>query len=204
MRWSYGDTIVRREVLNDGRPWMASVVYVVDDSDEQLVTYTPSGARFGFLDGAFPTESGRHPWEDVGKQRWEGHGVLQIQRPGDDHAVWCFWTGADRVFRTWYVNIQEAFRRTPIGFDTQDLELDIVVSPDGTWELKDADIMDQRTEEGRFHPAQVKRVFALGDELIARLRAGDWWWDETWSSWEPDPAWDAVDLPADWAAYPTR
>jgi NAD(P)H-flavin reductase len=49
------------------------------------------------------------------------------------HAVWVFWEGASRDLAGWYVNIQEPFRRTSIGFDTQDLELDIVIEPDGSW-----------------------------------------------------------------------
>jgi hypothetical protein len=197
MRWSYGDAIVRREVLNDGRPWLAHVVYVVEDSDDHLVTFTPSGAPFAFLDGHFPTETGRHPWHGQ-RDRWQGHGSLHIQRPGDEHAVWCFWSGPDRVLSTWYINLQEAFRRTPIGMDTQDLELDIVVSPDGSWQVKDADVMDQRVEEGRYTAEQVKRIFAVGDELVGRLHDGVWWWDEKWAAWEPDPQWGPVAPPDGW------
>jgi hypothetical protein len=42
------------------------------------------------------------------------------------------WEGAARAFGAWYVNLQEPFRRSRLGFDTQDLELDVVVSPDGS------------------------------------------------------------------------
>lgn len=55
---------------------------------------------------------------------WAGHGCLMVQRPGEHHAVWHFWDGADRRFSHWYVNLQTAFRRTAIGYDTQDLEVD--------------------------------------------------------------------------------
>ena len=103
---------MRREVLNDGRPWLAAVVYVVDDTAEHLVTYLPEGTEFGFIQGDFPTRTGQHPWNGGAGTRWQGHGTLMVQRPGDDHAVWHFWTGADRAFDHWYVNIQQAFRRT--------------------------------------------------------------------------------------------
>jgi hypothetical protein len=39
--WQRGEVIVRREVLNDGRPWLAVMVYVVEDSEDHLVTYLP-------------------------------------------------------------------------------------------------------------------------------------------------------------------
>ncbi len=67
---------------------------------------------------------------------WD-HGVLMLQRPGEAHAVWHFWDGPDRDFTCWHLNLQAPFRRTPIGYDTQDLELDLVVSPDGSFVLKD-------------------------------------------------------------------
>ena len=44
-----------------------------------------------------------HPWAD--REAWQGHGVLQLQRPGEMHAVWVFWSGPDRTFSYWYVNL---------------------------------------------------------------------------------------------------
>ncbi|HVE98001.1 MAG TPA: DUF402 domain-containing protein [Mycobacteriales bacterium] len=204
MAWSYGDTIVRREVLDDGRPWEAMTVYVVDDSDDQLVVYLPEGAELGFLEGEFPTESGGHPWNRGPGTRWVGHGVLMVHRPGEDHALWHFWSGPDRAFEAWYVNIQEAFRRTPIGFDTRDLELDIVVPVDGDWYFKDREKLAGHVERGHFTAEQVERVVALGDELGAELAAGRRWWDEKWASWAPEPSWRPVPLPQSWAGVPVR
>jgi Protein of unknown function (DUF402) len=42
-----------------------------------------------------------------------------------------FWRGEHDAFTCWYVNLEEPFHRTPIGIDFADLELDIVVLPDG-------------------------------------------------------------------------
>lgn len=202
MGWEGGEVIVRREVLNDGRPWLAAMVYVVEDSADQLVTYLPGGTELGFLDGQFPTRDGKHPW-NRGSRRWEGHGTLMVQRPGDEHAVWHFWSGPNRSFQCWYVNFQKAFRRTAIGYDTQDLELDIVVSPDGSWVFKDRELLAGHVERGLHSAAQVDRVLALGDELGAKLDAGDRWWDEAWSRWSPDESWIPVALPPDWHTVPT-
>jgi len=199
VRWQYGETIVWREVLNDGRPWLASTVYVVEDTSEHLITYIPTGAPYGFLDGEFPTETGRHPWEAAGG-KWEGHGCLQISYPDEAHAVWHFWSGPERTFSRWYLNLQEPFRRTAIGMDTQDLELDIVVHLDGSWEFKDDELLDAHAERGRYTAEQVAGIRAVGDDLNARLQRGHWW-DERWSKWEPDPDWTPVPLPSDWADY---
>jgi hypothetical protein len=89
--WSEGDVILRREVLNDGRPWVEHPVVVVRDEPDLLATYTAEGTPFTFPPGEFPTPDGRHPWH--GRRCWHGHGVLMLQRPGEAHAIWVFWQG---------------------------------------------------------------------------------------------------------------
>lgn len=205
-RWSHGDVIVRREVLGlspiDERgpdrwaerpPWLAVPVHVVEDTDHALVTYLATGAELRFPDGAWPTPDRRHPWSS--RSAWEGNGTLMVQRPGEHHAVWHFWKGADRHFDCWYVNLQTAFVRTEFGYDTQDLELDLVVHPDGSWLMKDRELLDQRVEEGRFSPALRDEVVRLGDALGAKLDAGRHWWDHRWAEWTPPAAWVDTVLP---------
>ena len=127
-----------------------------------------------------------------------------VQRPGDDHAVWHFWSGEDRTFRCWYINLQTAFARTDLGFDTMDLELDLVVFPDGSWMLKDLDALAERVADGRLTQTVVDHVVALGERLGDELDAGRWWWDTAWADWRPDPD-DAVpDLPPGWETHARR
>ncbi|MGH9136106.1 MAG: DUF402 domain-containing protein [Acidimicrobiales bacterium] len=199
-RWAHGDVVVRREVLGfdpierqgplppwTGEPLLTVPVFVVEDTDEQLVTYIPPGAPFAFPEGEWPTGDGGHPWR--GKDRWQGHGCLMVQRPGDHHAVWHFWQQPGRRFSCWYINIQTAFRRTADGYDTQDLELDIVVSPDRSWRFKDLEVLPDRVAQGRYAAPLTEWVVELGEQLGAELDAGRWWWDPTWAEWEPDPSW---------------
>ena len=188
--WAEGKVILRREVLNDGRAWLEVPVVVVRDDPTLLASYIPEGTPFHFPDGDWPTANGRHPWH--GRLRWEGHGVLMLQRPGEAHAIWVFWDGAEREFGGWYVNLQEPFRRTAAGYDTQDLELDIVVALDGGWEWKDADVLETRIREGRYTAEQVERTWVEGRRVVAELEAGRRWWDASWAGWEPDPAWGHV------------
>lgn len=175
---------------------MAVPVFVVEDSDEALVTYIAPGAEFGFPPGVWPTPDGRHPWS--GRRGWSGHGALMVQKPGEHHAVWHFWTGPERTFAYWYVNLQTAFVRTAVGYDTQDLELDIVVQPDGRWTLKDLELLDQRVAEGRFSPQLARWVVSLGEQLTAELDAGRHWWDHRWADWSPNENWDSPLLPPGW------
>jgi hypothetical protein len=197
MGWAYGDVIVLREIAW-GRPWLAIPEIVVEDTDDLLVTFIATGAPFGYAAGSWPTESGLHPWQP--RTAWQGNGVLVMQRPGDPYAVWHFWHGEDRQFLSWYLNLQEPFRRTAIGVDTQDQELDVIVFPDGQWLLKDDEYMDQRVREGRYSSAEVADIRAVGARLTAMVDAGDTWWDPAFTSWNPDPSWATPVLPDGWEA----
>lgn len=196
--WRPGELIVRREVLGlqpdevvDRTPaagaWMELPVFVVADTPELLVTYTAPGAEFGFPPGRWPTPDGRHPWSE--RDSWTGNGCLMLQRPDDHHAVWHFWDGADRTFTCWYLNLQTAFVRTPTGYDTQDLELDIIVFPDGSSIVKDDDVIDDRVTEGRYSAELVRWVRAYGRALTDRLDTDGPWWDRSWARWTPPDGW---------------
>src|SRR5438874_282044 len=126
MSWAYGDVIVHREIAW-GRPWLGMPERVVEDTRGLLVTYIPERAPFGYTPGPWPTETGLHPWQP--NTEWKGNGALVLQRPGDAYSVWHFWAGDERRFEAWYINLQEPFRRTSIGYDTQDHELDVIVLP---------------------------------------------------------------------------
>jgi hypothetical protein len=186
-RWRRGEVILRREVLNDGRPWLEFPVILIRDDPELLATYVASGTPVRFRVGPWPTPNGLHPWH--GQKAWEGHGALMLQRPGDMYAVWVLWQGPDRRFDCWYLNIQEPFRRTDHGYDTQDLELDIIVNADGSWTLKDEDVLEQRIAEGRYTRDQMDEVRKEAARLTSELEAGRRWWSDDWSRWSPDPTW---------------
>ena len=165
--WGIGDVVVRREVIGlefDGhaaptaRVWFAYPVHVVHDSDDLLVSYVGPRAEFGFVDGRWSTATGAHPWR--GRTHWEGHGCLMVQHPRDPYAVWHYWHGPDRNFLCWYVNFQAPLRRTAAGYDTQDFELDIVVFPDGSWRVKDLELIPQRVSEGYISSDVADRVVA--------------------------------------------
>jgi hypothetical protein len=187
-----GSTIVRRDVWR-GQPKVAWGGIVVADEPELLALYMPEGSPLRFTSDFFGEP---HPWSST--DRWRGHGVLQLQRPGELHAVWVFWTGADRDFAAWYVNIQEPFRRTRLGFDTQDLELDIVVAPRGSWRLKDDEKLEEWVERGRWTPEEVASIRGEAARVVELLGVGSRWWGDEWADWCPEPDWPQPTLPAGW------
>lgn len=215
--WRPGQVIARREVLGqqpDGLPvpeplpawwggtWLGMASHVVTDNSDALVTYVGPGAQLQPVAGRWPSADGAHPWHQR-QLAWTGHGALMVHPRGADHAIWHFWDGPDRTFSCWYINLQTAYRRTESTLDTQDLELDLIVWPDGSVEVKDADLMATRVAEGRFSQALVGRVEADCGQLLDDLRHGRRWWDPDWAHWEPDPSWRGARLPAGWLDVPT-
>ena len=203
--WQWGEVVLRSEQLGlqpddveTPQPvegvWLEGPVYVVDDSSEQLVSYTAPGTRFRFPGGPWPTPDGRHPWHDNGG--WQGHGCLMVQRPDEHVAVWHFWDGPDRKFVCWYLNLQTAFVRSECGYATQDLELDILVFPDGSHLVKDAEVLDDRIVEGRYSPELVEWIRDYGEDLVRRLQSEGPWWDRSWADWVAPAEWRDPARPA--------
>jgi hypothetical protein len=184
-----GEPILRRDVWR-GRPVGAWAGVVVRDDSELLALWMPDGSPLRFTDDFFGAP---HPWS--GRDRWTGHGVLQLQRPGDAYAVW---HGAGPHLDGWYVNLQDPFRRTPRGFDTLDNVLDIVVGLDGSWEWKDWEELDEWVGRGRYTEEEVAAIRVEGRRVAADLDAGRRWWGDEWLAWGPDPSWQVPELPGDW------
>ena len=201
MEWRPGSVIVERQVWH-GRVVAAFPSVVIESGDDRLVTYVAPGAEFGFVEGAYPGPDGRHPW--YGRRGWAGHGMLQVLERDRWVAVQHYWTGQERSFACWYLNIQEPLRPTEIGFDSQDLELDVVVAPDGRWSIKDDELLDQRVQEGRWTPTEAGAIRAIGDALVRDVLEPDcWWWDRAWSDWVA-PRVEPPRLPSGWADVPAQ
>ncbi|MBV1848790.1 DUF402 domain-containing protein [Catellatospora tritici] len=194
-RFAPGDTIVRREIMH-GEVWFGYAGICVQDTDDLLVTFLPGGTRFGYpRHGAFP--AGQHPYQLQGRQEWHGHGMLALHFPGIDHAVFVFWKGPRRTWNGWYFNLQDAPRRTAIGFDTLDHELDLHWAPGAPrWEWKD-EVEFAQTGPVRY-PGRMEAIQAEGDRVARLLDAGERWWSDSWADWRPDPRWLPRQLPAGW------
>jgi hypothetical protein len=181
-----------------GRPWAGIPQVVVSDEADVLITYLPEGAPFGFAAGEFP--GGVHPWAHRG--RWEGHGALMLRRPGDRYSVWVFWQGEERRFWGWYVNLEEPYRRSAIGFDTLDHELDLWSEDGATWHLKDEEGVEQRVAEGRFDEQEAERIWADADAFRAEYERDGPWWDLAWAEWTPPADLVTPSLPEGWELVP--
>ncbi len=150
---------------------------VDSDSDGVLAMVLEDGMAFSY-DNLDPP----HPWAP--QDAWRGPTVLQLRRRGDWYSVWKFFTGDH--FDGWYVNMERPYVRTATGIDTDDLELDLVIEPDGNRQWKDVEFLHARLDQGRLSLDDLTHVLAAAAEVTELLDRGDRWW-APWDDWTPRP-----------------
>jgi hypothetical protein len=195
-RFSPGDPIVLRE-LWDGRVFEARPTVVVQDDPDQIALFLPPGVRCAVPiagDGSTLRVPDR-PWHLEVRARGP-QGVLSFAWPGIPYAV-LLWTTDDH--RVWYVNLERPLERSPVGFDTVDHALDVLVELDGSsWSWKDEDELAEAIRDGLFTQEQADDFRRWGVRARDRILAGEPPFDRDWTGWRPDPAWPTPVLPKGW------
>ncbi len=195
--WQPGDVVALRYLMRTtGRPGAAWPLRVVEDRDEIVALYLRRGSRFRQVrrvDGSY-------------KQIWDmwRYDTLRLMFPDRFYSVWLFWDhdGPQRSFRAYYVNMEEPFRRTSIGFDTNDHQLDIVVLPDLTWSWKDQDVFEEFVRIGNYSQEFAEHVRQEAAKVIDLIEAKRPPFRDSWEEWAPDPSWSIPELPSGWEDVP--
>lgn len=113
--------------------------------------------------------------------------------------IMLFWSAGQADFLGWYVNLQQPLRRTALGFDYLDQELDIVISPDrSTWSWKDEAAFEDAQRRGVISPRQAALVRAAGEHIIAHLHDEQSIFAQSWEHWSPPTTWRIPKLPLHW------
>lgn len=177
---------------------------VVQDSDDWLALWMPVGTRMRFIDladraRAVPDQlHGEHPTLEF--RRGE---VLRLMRPDKHTSIWLHWRpDEERAFLGWYVNIEAPYIRTPIGVDTTDLSLDLVVWPDLSWEWKDEHLEKHFEDLGVFTPEESRRIREHGERVIADVEARRPPFDGAFLDWRPPSEWAIPEVHAGWEFHP--
>jgi hypothetical protein len=167
--------------------------YVVREDEDLVVLYLPLGTV-----GKRPLSDGRpirgqadREWE-LRDHTWHTFSRLTLIQWGRAHSVELL-RDETGEFEGWYVNIQEPLRRSRLGFETDDLVLDIRVQPDGSWTWKDEDELEEAVVLGRFNEDEGRAIRAEGQRVIEERP-----WPTGWEDWRPDPAWPVPKLPKGW------
>jgi hypothetical protein len=179
-------------VLRDmwfGRVWRAGPMRLVAERDGLAALFCPRGTVW------------RIPVDDAGRliriptAAWtlEEHAAqdasLALIRPGARHSVWLMFDDEGQ-FDYWYVNFERKTRRTPVGFDTKDEKLDLIVGRDGSMRWKDEDELAEAARRGLVDEDEVR---SEAERVLA-----DPPWPTGWEDFRPDPDWPVPKLPRGW------
>lgn len=186
--WSSGDVVAVRELWK-GRVWKARPWIVVRDDPDELALWIPAGTPTKIPDGSGIPRDERSLRDGV-----HTRDVLWLARRGALHSV-LLYRVEGRL--EWYVNLERPLRRSRVGFDYLDRELDVVARPDGTWEWLDEDEFAEAQALGVIAPEEAALMRAEGERVLA-----DWPFPTGWEDWRPDQAWPLPELPAGWDDVP--
>ncbi|NUS10656.1 MAG: DUF402 domain-containing protein [Streptomyces sp.] len=205
-----GGTVVRRDVHRSGKVWSEHALRVVADTADALVTACAPGAqtRWPTLYTRARAEGDRSvraeafdamatgEWQ-LAPAVWQETELLLWKPPAAWFSVNAFFTAAG--LRNWYVNFEHPTRRTADGFDTFDLTVDLVVTPDLTgWTWKDEDEYAHVRRLGIVTDTEHRAVQLARAQAVALIedRAGPFADADGWKAWRWDPAWPLPALTA--------
>ena len=140
-----------------------------------------------------PKPWGPGEWELV-EASWDRWNAVFHHAAGEWRSTWLLWT-PEWEFLGWYVNLQEPIWQTRWGFDSRDLQLDIVVAPDGGWRWKDEHDLVRSRETGLISRENESKVRASGAEAIRLIERGFPPFDAGAKEWRPPPGWANLTLP---------
>jgi hypothetical protein len=195
-RFEPGEAVALREIWH-GRVWGARPATVVGEQPHQTMLFIPAGIRWmaPFRDGR-RLKIQQEDFELVELRYDEAH-VLSFSWPSTRYAVLlCF--RPDWSTWNWYVNLEDPLRRTPVGFDTLDHELDVIVGFDGSWSWKDEDELEEAIRRGVIAEDEEPGLRADGERALRRILDREPPFDRDWSDWRPDPSWPVPVLPEGW------
>jgi len=200
-----GSTVDLRYVLTDGRIEMCWPCRVVEDSDDLVALFIATGSKYKADPKRTAAEKRAEPSPQAptGEFIWRAD-TLRLMFPGRAHSVWLFWVGDDdeRQLTKFVINMEEPFRRTPIGFDTQDHTLDIVVEPDLSWKWRDEEETENHVREGFFTAELAKFARDEGTSAIEAILKAEHPCLNGWTEWIPSPDWEIPVVSTEWAHAP--
>src|SRR5690606_25032964 len=108
--------------------------------------------------------------------------TIRLYLPGRSFSVWLFFNQKGE-FTSWYGNLEAPFIRTPLGIDTRDHGLDVVIHPDGRWVWKDEDEFARRLEVGIDSAAHQAAVRAAGEACVNCFQHHASPFNQGWEHW---------------------
>ena len=207
-----GDHAVHRGVYN-GKVWIARPVTVVEDRPEVIKLLITPGSICKFTTG-LKTRKYRDSntgqvldrWDEQLSMNWElydhtwfGRRVLIINRPGDWYGIQLHWEHDTDKFLGWYVNFELPLIRSEAGFDTLDLEIDLIVRTDYSLDWKDLEEYEAGVKRGVITPEQIQQIELGKAEVLNDIDKREGLFaNKELKNWKPPVKWSVPQLNAGW------
>jgi hypothetical protein len=202
--WKLGDVIAWRGIYRD-RVWHAQTTLVVRDTPEELALALLPGtecvAPEGYLEGK---QSGKRRWNfkdkdwKLEKYMWHSNRLLILLEPDKFYSTMYFWDHVSHKFLCYYINFQLPFKRSDDGIDTLDLDLDLIIDPDFSFEWKDLDDYQKSIDNEVIFAEWMQGIDSAKQDVFSRLEKRSYPYDGSWLNWKPDTTWSPPKLPENW------
>ncbi|HET7144947.1 MAG TPA: DUF402 domain-containing protein [Anaerolineales bacterium] len=202
--WKPGEVIAWRGIYRD-LIWQAIPTIIVKDSPQEIVlALTPGTDCMVEETYSQKRKNGKRRWDfkdmdwKLEKFTWHTNRLLFLIEPEKYYSTIYFWDHESNEFLCYYINFQLPFKRNHYSIDSLDLDLDIVIHPDFSFEWKDVDDYQKGIRTGIILPEWENEIDKSKREVLERLEKREYPFDNSWLSWRPDPAWSTPKLPKDW------
>lgn len=207
--WAKGDNCVLRGIVND-QVWLAQSVIVVKDRPDETILLLIPGAQCAYPEGYWRWKENKDysqgtRWQEAKQERmvlkkfaWQTNRILMFLEPDKYYSCFLLWDHKSDQFNCYYINYQLPYQRSHCGFDTLDLDLDIVIDPQYTWKWKDEDDYQEGIREGGIKREWVDGIEQSHAEVFNRIEKRSYPLDGSWLNWQPEREWFPPTLPEKW------
>ncbi len=202
--WKCGDIIAWRGIYRK-RIWHVQPTILVKDSPGEIVLTLLPGTEC-IAEESYPRgkKNGRRRWffvnEDwqLAKYTWQTNRLLLIFEPEKYYSTILFWNHESNEFLCYYINFQLPFQRHHCVLDTLDLDVDLIINPDFSYEWKDVEDYQKAIENEIIFPEWIEGIETAKPEIFEKLERRQYPYDGSWLNWAPNPDWSPPKLPKNW------
>lgn len=179
---------------------------VVDDGPDSIALLQTAGSPYKARSGRRRFAAGKRAltvpggWDGTYMDKTWARNTVRVHDVAQGYSVIRDWNSETGAFQGWYVNLELPWRRTPVGFDTRDLVLDVRIDDDlGGWGWKDEEELEWSQEMGLMSAETAALARVQGKSAVADIEARRNLFDvDRWAAWAP-PSLGAPAMPAGWA-----